>query len=141
VCLLPQVGSFPFTTILPNVGRGHLLVPDPTLAAGLDPARCRPLYGYAPDFSPAAAVQQYNNASPLTAWERSTGWGSSTTWRKVRQEGAGCMAARLPGCMAARLPGCLASGARAHLAAYLRAWVPHGTPSSSIAPPPQEVEG
>jgi hypothetical protein len=88
------VGSFPFTTILPNVGRALLLVPDPTLAAGLDPGQCRPLYGYAAEFSPAAAAPQYNNAAPLAAWARSTGWGSSVTWRKVGVQGcralAGC---------------------------------------------------
>jgi hypothetical protein len=78
------VGSFPFTTISPNIGRGLLLVPDPCMAAGLEPGHCRPLYGFAPGFSPAAAVPEYSNCGPLAAWARGTGWGSNVTWRKVR---------------------------------------------------------
>jgi hypothetical protein len=38
---------FPFTTIQPNVGRGHIVLPDPAPLLGLTADTAQPAHGYA----------------------------------------------------------------------------------------------
>lgn len=69
-----KVGSFPFTTIAPNIGRGYIAVPDPAPALGLHPEDCRPSYGHALAFDPEALNAEYSNVAPLRAWTEAVGW-------------------------------------------------------------------
>jgi hypothetical protein len=105
-------GAYPFTTITPNIGRGFIALPDPTLALGLHPAQVQPAHGFAPGFS-VAAVQAagFSSVGPLQQLLRDCGWARSSSQAQCQQQGV-CAGACPAGARAQQQP----DGAQTQLA-------------------------
>lgn len=88
-------GSYPFTTITPNVGRGFIALPDPSPLLGLNPGEVQPAYGFAPGLDIARLQQAgFSSTAPLQQLVKDCGWqqpgagsdgsgGDGVLWRRV----------------------------------------------------------
>lgn len=91
-------GSYPFTTITPNVGRGSIALPDPSPLLGLSQDQVQPAYGFAPGLDIIKLQQAgFSSIGPLQQLVKDCGWqqqplaagadagvgGDGVLWRRV----------------------------------------------------------
>lgn len=91
-------GSYPFTTITPNVGRGFIALPDPSPLLGLSADDVQPAYGFAPGLDIIKLQQAgFSSIGPLQQLVKDCGWqqqplepgvdagvgGDGVLWRRV----------------------------------------------------------